>query len=129
MPIVDSSVFVRYLTREEGWEETEKYLEWPVTLALALKEVANALRTKTLSGDVNPDDAKLMIARIASMVRLVDQGDFLVDSYQVAVDNRITVYDALFIVAALRSGEDLVTCDDQQAVVARALGVNVRTAD
>ena len=129
MPIVDSSVFVRYLTREEGWEEAEKYLEWPVTLALALKEVANALRTKTLSGDVNPDDAKLMIARIASMVRLVDQGDFLVDSYQVAVDNRITVYDALFIVAALRSGEDLVTCDDQQAVVARALGVNVRTAD
>ena len=129
MPIVDSSVFVRYLTREEGWEETEKYLERPVTLALALKEVANALRTKTLSGDVNPDDAKLMIARIASMVRLVDQGDLLVDSYQVAVDNRITVYDALFIVAALRSGEDLVTCDDQQAVVARALGVNVRTAD
>ena len=129
MPIVDSSVFVRYLTREEGWEEAEKYLTRPVTLALALKEVADALRTKTLSGDVNPDDAKLMIARIASMVKLVDQGDLLVDSYQVAVDHRITVYDALFIVAALRSGEDLVTCDDQQAVVARALGVKVRTAD
>jgi predicted nucleic acid-binding protein len=129
MPIVDSSVFVRYLTREEGWEEAEKYLARPVTLALALKEVANALRTKTLSGDVNPDDAKLMIARVASMVRLVDQGDLLVDSYQVAVDHRITVYDALFIVAALRSGEDLVTCDDQQAIVARVLGVKVRTAD
>ena len=100
-----------------------------MTLALALKEVANALRTKTLSGDVNPDDAKLMIARVASMVRLVDQGDLLVDSYQVAVDHRTTVYDALFIVAALRSGEDLVTCDDQQAGVARALGVKVRTAD
>jgi predicted nucleic acid-binding protein len=129
MPIVDSSVFVRYLTREEGWEEAEKYLARPVTLALALKEVANALRTKTLSGDVNPDDAKLMIARVASMVRLVDQGDLLVDSYQVAIDHRITVYDALFIVAALRSGEDLVTCDDQQAGVARTLGVKVRTAD
>ena len=79
MPVVDSSIFVRYLSREEGWEEAEKYLTRPVTVALALKEVANALRTKTLSGDVSPDDAKLMIARIASMVRLVDQGDILVD--------------------------------------------------
>ena len=43
-------------------------------------------------------------------------------------DPQITVYDALFIVAALRSGDDLVTCDDQQAVVARAMGVKVRTA-
>src|SRR5580692_11034035 len=118
MPIIDSSVFVRYLSREEGWEEAEKYLARPVTLALALKEVANALRTKTLSGDVNSVDAKLMIARLASMVRLVDQENLLVDSYQVAVDHRVTVYDALFVVAALRSGEDLVTCDDQQADVA-----------
>jgi predicted nucleic acid-binding protein len=129
MPIIDSSVFVRYLSREEGWEEAEKYLARPVTLALALKEVANALRTKTLSGDVNPGDAKLMIARVASIVKLVDQGDLLVDSYQVAIDHHITVYDALFIVAALRYGEDLITCDDQQAGVARALGVKVRTSD
>jgi predicted nucleic acid-binding protein len=129
MPIVDSSIFVRYLTREDGWEEAEKLLTRPVTLALALKEVANALRTKTLSGDVNSVDAKLMIARLASMVRLVDQENLLVDSYQVAVDHRVTVYDALFVVAALRSGEDLVTCDDQQADMARALGVKVRTLD
>jgi predicted nucleic acid-binding protein len=129
MTIVDSSIFVRYLTREDGWEEAEKLLTRPVTLALALKEVANALRTKTLSGDVNSVDAKLMIARLASMVRLVDQDDLLVDSYQVAVDHRVTVYDALFVVAALRSCEDLATCDDQQADVARALGVKVRTVD
>lgn len=129
MAIVDSSVFVRYLSREAGWREGESYLAKPVTLALALVEVANALRTKTLNGDVKPDAAKQIIARLASIVKLIDQDDILVDSYQVAVDHRITVYDALFIVAALRSGDGLVTCDDTQARVARGLGVKVSVWD
>ncbi len=129
MPIVDSSVFVKYLTREEGWEEVEAHLGRPVTVELALKETANALRTKTLDGDMRPEDAIQMIGKVASMVRLVDQGSILPHAYQIAVDHRITVYDALFIAAALRSGDELLTCDAGQARVARAMNVKVRTIE
>ena len=125
MPIVDSSAFVRYLSRERGWERGETYLDRPLTVALALKEVSNALRTKTLNGEMTRQAAIQIISKLSSMVKLIDQGDLLVDSYEIAVDHRITVYDALFIAAALRSGEDLVTCDVRQATVARAMGVKV----
>ena len=73
MPIIDSSIFVKYLSREEGRKEAEKHLSRPVTLPIALKEIANALRTKTLDGALNPKDAKEMIGKIASMVRLLDR--------------------------------------------------------
>jgi len=123
--MIDSSVFVKYLSMEEGWKEAERHLIRPVTVPLALKEIANALRTKTLDGEVAPEDAKEMIAKVASMVRFVDQEVLLGDSYQMAVDHRITVYDALFIVAAIRSGEELVTCDEKQASIGRKLGLKV----
>jgi predicted nucleic acid-binding protein len=129
MPIVDTSAFVRYLSREPGWERGGTYLDRPLTVALALKEVSNALRTKTLNGEIDRQVAIQLISKLSMMVKLVDHGDLLVDSYQIAVNNRITVYDALFIAAALWSSEDLVTCDVRQATVARAMGVKVTVWD
>lgn len=113
--MIDSSVFVKYLSREEGWREAERHLTRPVTVPLALKEVANTLRTKTLAGDVAAEDAKQMISKVASMVRLVTQEALIGDSFQISVDHQITVYDALFIAAAIHSKEELVTCDEKQA--------------
>jgi predicted nucleic acid-binding protein len=127
MPIIDSSVFVKYLSKEEGWKEAETHLLRPSTVPLALKEIANALRTKTLNGEISPDDAKQMIKKLASVVRFVNQDDLIIDSYQIAVDHRITVYDALFIAAALNSKEELITCDNEQAKVGRSLNLRVRT--
>ncbi len=123
--MIDSSIFVKYLSREEGWKEAERHLTRPVTVPLALKEVANALRTKTLAGEVAPEDAKQMIAKVASMVRLVSQEALMGDSFQISVDHQITVYDALFIAAAIHSKEELVTCDEKQARVGRELGLRV----
>jgi predicted nucleic acid-binding protein len=123
--MIDSSVFVKYLSREAGWKEAERHLARPVTVPLALKEVANALRTKTLAREVAPEDAKQMIAKVASMVRFVNQEALVGDSFQISVDHRITVYDALFIAAAIHSKEELVTCDERQASVGRQLGLRV----
>jgi predicted nucleic acid-binding protein len=128
MPIVDSSIFVKFLTREKDWEETQKWLVKPYTVPLALKEVANALRSKTLSGELGAEDAKLMIAKLSSMVRLVDQESLVLDAFRIALDHRVTVYDAIFVAAALRLPEkELVTCDAEQARVAKSLGIKVRS--
>lgn len=127
MPIVDSSVFVKFLSGEEGWEEAEKWLKRPSTVPLSLKEVANALRTKTLAGEIGREDAKSMIGKLASLVRLVDQDDLVLESYEISVDHDVAVYDAIFIVAAMRSREkELVTFDAKQAKAARELGVKVK---
>jgi predicted nucleic acid-binding protein len=127
MPIVDSSVFVKFLSREEGWQEAERWLIRPSTVPLALIEVANALRTKNINGDVTLEDAKVMISKVVSLVKLVDEEELISDSFQIAIEHRITVYDALFVVAAMRSMEkELVTCDNRQADVAAGLGVKVR---
>jgi len=127
--MIDSSVFVRYLSREEGWEELERYLIKPVTIPLALKEVANALRTKTLDGNMDAGDAKQMIAKVTSLVRLVPQEGLIAESYQIAVEHRITVYDALFIAAALHEKQELITCDEEQARIGRKLALKVRMVE
>ena len=51
--VVDSSVLAKYVLREEGWEEVEKYLErGTITLDLAVKEVLNALWKRVMRGEL-----------------------------------------------------------------------------
>ncbi len=49
--VVDPSILVKIVAREEGWEEALKLLEeGAMTLDLAVKEAANALREKGVEG-------------------------------------------------------------------------------
>ena len=49
MRVIDSSVLVKYFSREKGWEKARKYIvEGAMTLDLAIKEVSNTLRKRPL---------------------------------------------------------------------------------
>jgi len=54
---------------------------------------------------------------------LESEEQYLSDAFEIAVNNRITIYDALFIAVAKRRNLELVTSDEKQADIAERLGV------
>jgi len=125
----DSSLLVKFFSKEEGWGEAKKVIEQGVvSLDLAVKEVANALWKKVLRKELAESDAVSLILDLASgeVVKLYDQDRYLKEAFQMAVRHRITVYDALFISLAKMENLELATCDRKQALSAEKEGVNVK---
>jgi len=126
--LADSSALVKYFAKEEGWEAVRNYILGGVaTLDLAIKEVGNALWKKVLRREMRLADAIEIITDLAKgyAVKLLGQEKFLEEGLRLAVEQRITLYDALFIVAAKKLGLPLLTADRLQAEVARRVGVEV----
>lgn len=129
MIAVDSSVLLRYFSKEEGWEDAEEVIELgAVTLELAVKEVANGLWKKVLRGEMAKEDALRLILDLASgdIIKLEDQSKYLEDAFDIAVRWKITIYDALFVALARGMRLELATCDERQGGVARGEGVKAR---
>ncbi len=125
MSIVDSSAYVRYFAKEPGWEKAGEHLIQPSSIALAFAEVANAFTKKIALAEISEEDAALLLRKMVEMTRLVGQPESVVSALKMAVEKRVTVYDALFVVAALENKLGLVTSDVKQARVAGELGVSV----
>lgn len=103
MIVIDSSVLIMYFTREPGWENARAIiLRGGVTVDLAVKEVTNALWKKVRRGEKPLEYASLIIADLlqGNVVKIVGQEPLLPEALEVAVEEGITVYDALFIVLA-----------------------------
>ena len=125
MPIVDSSAYVKYFAKEPGWEGTAGHMVQAVTIGLAFAEVANALSKKVALSEVSQEDAESLLRKMIEITRLVGQGGSVISALKMSMEKRITVYDALFIVAAVENKLGLTTSDAKQARIARELGVKV----
>ncbi|MCS7114513.1 MAG: type II toxin-antitoxin system VapC family toxin [Nitrososphaerota archaeon] len=116
MKVIDSSALIKYIAKEDGWENVEKHLiEGCITLDLALKEAANALVKKILRGEVDLETAKKIIEHIPKVVKIVSQSDHFPKALEIATKNKITIYDALFIALAANTNAPLLTSDKEQA--------------
>ena len=132
--VVDSSVLAKYLLKEEGWRKAGLVLrERPYTLDLAVKEAANALwKRVTLLGDIGVEKALTLLEdllRLRRLLRIEPQEAYLQTAFRIAVDRRVTVYDALFIAQAKEKKATLVTSDEKQYRVAQELGVTVELVE
>lgn len=129
MRVIDSSSLVKFFSREEGWKDVEKVLlEGVVSLDLSVKEVANALWKRVLRGEMGFDDAAKIIADLpeAEVIKVADQNRYLSKAFKIAVKNKVTVYDALFIALAKELNVELVTSDAKQAEIAEGEEVSTR---
>ncbi|MEL9908757.1 MAG: type II toxin-antitoxin system VapC family toxin [Desulfurococcus sp.] len=126
MRVIDSSSLIKFFSREEGWEKVAEVMrEGVVTLDLAVKEVANALWRKILSNEVGYDTAQAIIRDLAEekAIPLISQDKLLTQALTLAVNEKITVYDALFVIAAKELKTELVTSDKKQVEAAVRNGV------
>jgi predicted nucleic acid-binding protein len=126
MYVIDSSALAKYVNREPGWEEVSKRLsEGCLTLELALKETANSLWKRVIRKDLSDDLATSVLNTLleARPFKLEEQQELYPAAFKLAVEKKTTIYDALFIALALERKLPLATSDEQQASVARSLGI------
>jgi predicted nucleic acid-binding protein len=117
--------------KEGGWERVKGILAGrPYTLDLAVKEVANAIwRRVTLMGDVSLEKAPVILGDLLELkrvaLRVEPQDPYLGQALRIAIENRVVVYDSLFIAQAIAKKAALTTSDERQGRVAERLNVKV----
>ena len=75
---------------------------------------------------MSASDANKIITDLleTEVIKMVNQEKYLSKAFEIAVRNRITVYDALFVALARELNVELITSDTKQAEVAEKEGVN-----
>ena len=130
MIAVDASVLVAFFLREEGWEKLAKYMRETVSLDLAVKEFYNAVwKAVRLHKRLGPDDAEKILALFKKYVDgnmvLRNELDYVDKGFKIALEEGITVYDALYIALAIEESTPLLTLDNRQRHIAQKYGITV----
>lgn len=124
MKVIESSALIKYVAKEEGWENVEKHLkEGCITLDLALKETANALVRKMLKGEVELETTQKIINHMPKIVKIASQEEHFPKALEIAAKYKMTIYDALFIAVAINTATPLLTSDKEQAKASKECGV------
>ena len=123
MRLIDSSVIVKFFSEEPGWEDLREYLYTPVSIELSMKELGSALLKKVRQNEFDEEAAIEVLDRYPNTFRFVEQKKIISKAFAIAKKYNTSIYDAMFIAAAMKDGYELLTCDKYQAEVARREGV------
>jgi len=130
--VLDSSVIAALFFREEASSRVRKSVAEldPITLDLAFSEVGNVAwkqvvfskEKKELAMEALRDSFEF----IAGSCLLLRSSDLLFEAFLIAVEDRIPLYDSLFLAAAEREGVPLLTLDRRLHDSAMRSGRDVR---
>lgn len=130
MTVIDASAIAKYVLREENWEQVRDYLAVePRSLDLALAEVANAIwKHQVIYRKISGREASLLheaLQKLGVDVLVLESfAGYLRGATEIAVKEKLTVYDALYIAQAQQYGH-FVTSDEPQRKIAMKLGLDV----
>ena len=129
MIVVDASALSAFILREEGWEELARYLVRSLSVDHVVKEVANtiwkaACVRKVLTVDEALKAFKILLMMVGKNLVLRSELKYLSMAMNISLKHSITIYDSLYIAQAIMENTSLLTLDEKQRRVAKALGVN-----
>lgn len=134
MIVIDASAIAKYVLREENWEQVRDYLvAEPRSLDLALAEVANAIwKHQVIYRKISSREASLLneaLRKLGADVMVLESFvGYLRGATEIAVKEKLTIYDALYLVQAQKYGQ-FVTSDEPQRKIAVKLGLDVMYID
>jgi len=122
--VLDSGVIFAIYFEEDASERAVKAASEysPITLDLAVAEVGNAAWKRVAFFQENKDVAALSLSKCLLFIKsciLIDSSHLAELAYQIALANKITFYDSLFLAAADREGLPLLTLDKKMYLAAR----------
>ncbi|MEM3078141.1 MAG: type II toxin-antitoxin system VapC family toxin [Nitrososphaerales archaeon] len=81
-----------------------------------------------MNEEIEAKDAEEILKDLTKpeVIKTLNQNDYMLGAFKIAVENKITIYDALFIELAKSTNNDLVTSDSKQAEIARKEGVKIQ---
>jgi predicted nucleic acid-binding protein len=88
-----------------------------------MKELGSALLKKVRKKELNEKAAIQVLERCPNIFRFIEQKKYISKAFEIAKNHGTSIYDAMFIAAAMKEGYELVTSDGHQAEVARKVGV------
>ncbi len=132
MIVIDASALAKFVLREENWERVYEVLsKETISVDHVVKEVANAIWKhysiyKSCSLDVAVKRFQLLRKIIdEELVSLESELKYLDKAFEIATQNSIPVYDALYIAQAITHSTPLATSDKRQADIAEKIKVQV----
>jgi predicted nucleic acid-binding protein len=130
--VIDASTLAKFILREENWEKVYEVLsKETISVDHVVKEVANAIWKhysiyKACSLDVAVKRFQLLRKIIdEELVSLESELKYLDKAFEIAAQNDISVYDALYISQAITRSIPLATSDKRQADIAEKIKVQV----
>jgi len=127
--VIDASSLAKYILREDNWEKLRKYLEYEVySLNIALVEISNAIwKHNVLYNRISRKEAMVAFETVKILKDIVifeSFENYLDNAMEISNDNKIPVYDALYISQAQKHGR-IITSDKLQREVADKMGIEV----
>lgn len=126
--VIDASALVAFVLREEDWETIEGVLhENPTSVELLVVEAANAVLSARRRKRIEEAEAKQALRAVGDLsgvaVSLVRSSPLLADTWEIASEQDVTMYDAVYVALARRERTAIASRDKAQLRAARNVGV------
>jgi predicted nucleic acid-binding protein len=111
--IIDASVAFKWFVPEVGSDAAAAWIGRAELVAPTLihAEVANALWKLVRRGEIAGNGAAEQLARLPSLVRMVDDASLVPTAFDLAAELGHPVYDCLYLAAAEALDDELLTAD------------------
>lgn len=128
--VIDTSAVIRLYIPDgpipEGFESFMQGVESGQNFAIApelmLVEVGNVLNKKSLRGELSNDEVKELMQLILKLpIQYFSHTDLMLDAVEVAIEHKLTVYDALFVALAKNKGATLFSGDKEMLKIAKKM--------
>lgn len=130
MKVIDASVLATFVNKEPLWEKVKELLEENICIAppLIIDEVLNTIWKRYYRGMLSYDDAlklcNVFIKNIPVKIISLDE-DMWKIAFKIAVENKITIYDAEYVALSLIKNAPLITRDKKLLAVGKYLKIHV----
>ncbi len=125
--MADSSAIIAFFLREEGWTKLSKYMVTTISVDHVVKEFYNAVWKAVNIKRVNFEEVPRVLTLFKDYVKrnmeLRREEEYVDKALEIALENEITIYDALYIALALYEKGQLLTLDDKQRHISNRLGI------
>ncbi len=119
--VVDASLLAKVVLKEDGWENVPLTIN-TATLDYAFVEALNAIWKARVKGMISESDAGRKLEALLNLEKallIFKSSEHFDRGLQIALNEKITVYDALYIALAESNGVALYTGDSKQFSAAK----------
>ena len=123
MIVIDASILVKFILKEEGWNKIADFLKaGTISVDLVIKETVNAIWKRVMRKEISLEEAKSMFEAMKEILNkaviIENEMDYIDEAFEISIRRNITVYDSLYIALAKKKKLELLTADEIQAQVA-----------
>ena len=133
MTVIDSSAFLKYLIKEEGYQKVRPWLQpenKPYSVSLLPSETGNVLWKYQRKGIITSDQATTVYTKVLdickqNVITIEPNELYGPKALHLAIEFEHSFYDHLFVSQAIAKDEPLITSDERQAKTAEKCDVRV----